>query len=359
MPRTRVAVELQVTQEYTGQQRHVCYLGPHVERGARFGPWRRRPDRRVRPLTRRRRPGRRCPTWATTRSGPGTRWPRRTSTPSAGWPGRPTSTRSAILDEWIDLTFPPPRPRSATAARHAARDDGRLLAHLRALHRAARRRLHGPPRPPLRPRRRRLRVHARGAPTTSPTATGSAWTAPGPPAPATPASTRRHGRTCTSRSSDCPDELLLFFHHVPYGHMLHSGVTVIQHIYDTHFAGVEEVAEMRRRWARARRPGRPGAARPGAERLDEQLRCAVEWRDQINTYFFRKSGVPRRPRPPHLLTVSDGSGRCVGLPSPPNRMAPATGGSRGELLTNLVDHRTTHQEQRQAHHRAEQRQHRL
>ena len=40
----------------------------------------------------------------------------------------------------------------------------------------------------------------------------------------------------------CPDELLLFFHHVPYGHVLHSGDTVIQHIYDTHFAGVEEVA---------------------------------------------------------------------------------------------------------------------
>ena len=29
-----------------------------------------------------------------------------------------------------------------------------------------------------------------------------------------------------------------------------------------------------------------------ADRLDEQLRGAEEWRDQINTYFFRKSGVP-------------------------------------------------------------------
>jgi alpha-glucuronidase len=28
------------------------------------------------------------------------------------------------------------------------------------------------------------------------------------------------------------------------------------------------------------------------ERLDEQARSAEEWRDQINTYFFRKSGVP-------------------------------------------------------------------
>jgi alpha-glucuronidase len=28
-----------------------------------------------------------------------------------------------------------------------------------------------------------------------------------------------------------------------------------------------------------------------AQRLDEQLRSAIEWRDQINTYFFRKSGI--------------------------------------------------------------------
>ena len=90
----------------------------------------------------------------------------------------------------------------------------------------------------------------------------------------------------------CPDELLLFFHHVPYGHVLHSGSTVIQHIYDTHFAGVEEVAAMRRRWQTLTGMIDPAVYERVAERLDEQVRCATEWRDQINTYFFRKSGVP-------------------------------------------------------------------
>ncbi len=54
-----------------------------------------------------------------------------------------------------------------------------------------------------------------------------------------------------------------------------------------------------RRWRRCGSGGRPspGLVDPAvhdrvAERLDEQLRCADEWRDQINTYFFRKSGVP-------------------------------------------------------------------
>jgi alpha-glucuronidase len=93
--------------------------------------------------------------------------------------------------------------------------------------------------------------------------------------------------------STCPDELLLFFHHVPYGHALHSGRTVIQHVYDTHFAGVEEVEAMREHWA-GLAPETVGKQlhERVAERLEEQLRGAVEWRDQVNTYFFRKSGVP-------------------------------------------------------------------
>ena len=40
----------------------------------------------------------------------------------------------------------------------------------------------------------------------------------------------------------CPEELVLFFHHLPYDHVLKSGKTVLQHIYDTHFEGAEEAA---------------------------------------------------------------------------------------------------------------------
>lgn len=92
----------------------------------------------------------------------------------------------------------------------------------------------------------------------------------------------------------CPDELLLFFHHVPYEHVLHNGSTVIQHIYDTHFAGVEQVAKARSLWEDLAGTGSvPPAMRARVkDLLDEQLRCAQEWRDQINAYFLRKSGVP-------------------------------------------------------------------
>lgn len=89
----------------------------------------------------------------------------------------------------------------------------------------------------------------------------------------------------------CPDELLLFFHHVPYTHVLHSGKTVIQHIYDTHFAGAEEADQMLRDWAGM--AGKIDEARFAhvAERLAFQAAHAKHWRDVINTYFYRKSGI--------------------------------------------------------------------
>lgn len=90
----------------------------------------------------------------------------------------------------------------------------------------------------------------------------------------------------------CPDELLLFFHHVPYTHVLHSGKTVIQHIYDTHFEGVERVREYQAVWESLKDSLDEGSYLNMKERLVWQLENAVSWRDQVNTYFYRKSGIP-------------------------------------------------------------------
>ncbi|TRY17037.1 alpha-glucuronidase [Tessaracoccus rhinocerotis] len=89
-----------------------------------------------------------------------------------------------------------------------------------------------------------------------------------------------------------PDELVLFFHHLPYGHRLHSGKTVVQHIYDSHFDGVERVERMVASWEQARGRVPDDLFERVSERLAEQLRSATEWRDQVNTYFLRKSGIP-------------------------------------------------------------------
>lgn len=92
----------------------------------------------------------------------------------------------------------------------------------------------------------------------------------------------------------CPDELLLFFHHARYDHRLKSGKSVIQHIYDTHFSGVDRVQQMVEQWHGAEPVTDPQFFAEVSARLTEQLRCATQWRDQVNTYFLRKSGIPDR-----------------------------------------------------------------
>lgn len=89
----------------------------------------------------------------------------------------------------------------------------------------------------------------------------------------------------------CPDELLLFFHHVPYTHRLKSGKTVIQHIYDTHFAGVERVEYWISRWQELEGLVDRDRFRHVTGRLNKQFENAKQWRDIVNTYFYRKSGI--------------------------------------------------------------------
>jgi alpha-glucuronidase len=105
----------------------------------------------------------------------------------------------------------------------------------------------------------------------------------------------------------CPEALLLFMHHVPYDHRLRSGATVIQHIYDRHFAGAAEAADFVRRWSALR--GRIDEPRFNdvLRRLDYQAGHAEEWRDAVDRYFFAKSGIP------------DEKGR-VGTGTPPGRV---------------------------------------
>jgi alpha-glucuronidase len=293
---TNIAVEFQIAQEYTGQQRHVCYLVPQ---------WRQVLDFDMR--------GDGTATVAAIASG------RANDRPMSGvcavsnigddsnWTGHklaqanlfgfgrlawdPFLTSEAILDEWITSTFGSD-PSVAEVVRTVMLDswltyeqytaplgvgwmvtpgnhygpsiDGYEYSAWGTYHFADR--------------------DGIGVDRTVATGTGYAGLYRSP-----------HAEEFESVNT-CPDELLLFFHHVPYSHVLHSGKTVIQHIYDTHFAGVERVEEMVRQW-----PGLSVAVETGlvdedayrnvSTRLAEQLRSSREWRDQVNTYFFRKSGV--------------------------------------------------------------------
>ena len=91
---------------------------------------------------------------------------------------------------------------------------------------------------------------------------------------------------------ECPDELVLFFHHLPYTHKLHSGKTVIQHIYDTHFEGYDEAKQLAAKWDSLKGKVDDEIFENVRERFERQLANAREWCDQVNSYFYRKSAIP-------------------------------------------------------------------
>ena len=90
----------------------------------------------------------------------------------------------------------------------------------------------------------------------------------------------------------CPDNLLLFFHHVPYTHKLHTGQTVIQYIYDSHYDGAMQAAQLGREWASLQGHIDPALYKDVQARLAYQAGHAIVWRDAIVQYFLKLSGIP-------------------------------------------------------------------
>ncbi|SEU25265.1 alpha-glucuronidase [Nonomuraea wenchangensis] len=289
MPATKLAVELQVTQEYTGQQRHVCYLAPMWSELLAFRPW-----------------GEEGRSVADVAVGGGGLVAVSNAGDDPYWTGHPLAQANlyafgrlawdprldpaTILDEWADLTF----PGAADGLRgtlHAIMDGSwrtyeRYTAPLGVGFMVRPGHHYGPDVDGYEytPWGTYHFADRDGVGVDRTRATGTGFTGQYP----------RPWSDVYESLERCPDELLLFFHHVPYGHVLRGGSTVIQHIYDTHFAGVEEVSAMRARWDKLHGSGLvdPAYHARVAELLAEQQRSAEEWRDQVNTYFFRKSGVP-------------------------------------------------------------------
>ena len=112
MPSTPLALELQITKEYLGEDTHLAYLGPLFEEvlksdtyakgaGVDGGAGHRRHRARLRATPR----SPASPTSAATPTGPARTSTRPTGTRSAAWRGTPTSSAQTVADEWIRQTF--------------------------------------------------------------------------------------------------------------------------------------------------------------------------------------------------------------------------------------------------------------
>lgn len=291
---TNMALELQATQEYTGQQRHLCFLVPQWREYLDFETCA-RPGGEGSTLKRiiegRVFKGPRCAIAAVANTGDSDCW---TGHPLAqanlfgfgklAWD--PDSGSEEICSEWIDLSFDlDAAGKEALASmllsswrayesytaplgvgwmvnpnhHYGPNVDGYEYSPWGTYHYADR--------------------EGVGVDRTRKTGSGYAGQYLG-----------RNAETYESLA-DCPDELLLFFHHVPYSHRLHSGKSVIQHIYDSHFEGAEAAERFRSQWDSLKGQVDDAVFELAAARLREQSESAREWRDQINTYFYRKSGI--------------------------------------------------------------------
>ena len=90
----------------------------------------------------------------------------------------------------------------------------------------------------------------------------------------------------------CPEELLLFFHRLPFDYRMKDGRTLLQRIYDDHFEGFEEARAMAEAWDKLENEVEPEAFHRVQERFREQLRSAKEWRDVVNTWLWRLTLIP-------------------------------------------------------------------
>jgi alpha-glucuronidase len=91
--------------------------------------------------------------------------------------------------------------------------------------------------------------------------------------------------------ADCPDDLLLFLHHVPYTHVLHNGKTVIQYLYDSHYDGAKAVAGYVSQWKTLAGLVDERRYREVLAQLEYQAGQAVVWRDAVTEWFRRTSGI--------------------------------------------------------------------
>jgi alpha-glucuronidase len=90
----------------------------------------------------------------------------------------------------------------------------------------------------------------------------------------------------------CPDNLILFMHHLPYTYRLRNGKTVIQTIYDDHYRGAREAAGFVTQWKTLDGLIDGPRYEKTLGLLEYQAGQAIVWRDAIDRWFKRISGIP-------------------------------------------------------------------
>ena len=90
----------------------------------------------------------------------------------------------------------------------------------------------------------------------------------------------------------CPDDLLLFMHHVPYTHVLHDGKTVVQYVYDAHYEGAATAQTYPTRWQTLKGLIDDDRYNETVKLFTYQAGHAIVWRDAVTKWFQKESSIP-------------------------------------------------------------------
>ena len=112
----------------------------------------------------------------------------------------------------------------------------------------------------------------------------------------------QYNEPLTSQFNDpatCPEELLLWFHHLPWDYKMKSGRTLWDEICLHYDAGVRQVEAFRATWARLEPYVAPALFAETAAKLEIQQHDAEWWRDACVGYFqaFSERPLPQEVRP--------------------------------------------------------------
>jgi len=297
LPRTNRAIELQITQEYTGQQRHLCFLVPMWKEVLDFDMRLQEPYLDAVPT----------PVKALVA---GTVSHRRGFVGvanvgmDANWLGSPLAmanlygfgrlawdpnlTAEKIIDEWTRLTFGSDPLVNQTIASMQLNSWHVYESYTGPLGAGTLTNIvgnHYDPGPESSEENGWGQWHRAdhlGIGMDRTIATGTGYIGQYPPAVQNMYESLAH----------CPDNLLLFFHHVPYTYVLHSGKTVIQHIYDSHYEGADRARNFIAQWKTLEGHIDKERYRDILARFEYQAAEAVVWRDAICTWIFHLSGIP-------------------------------------------------------------------
>ena len=99
-------------------------------------------------------------------------------------------------------------------------------------------------------------------------------------------------RSRLERRETCPEELLLWFHHVPWTHRMKSGRTLWEELGASYQRGLDTVRGYRDRWDEARPWIDPEVWADVERRLAVQERDAEWWKDGCLLYFATFAGLP-------------------------------------------------------------------